>query len=183
MAVRLATILILLAASVTSAIAEEVISGRFELIDHNGNTVNERSYDGKLRLVFFGFTQCPDICPTTLLEVRSALNDLGEDAEQVQTLFVSIDRKNDTQEQLASYVAAFHPSIIGLTGSEEQVEAAAAAFNVTYGVQSAAESASGQEEIFHTTYLFLMDREGRFLDVFGYGTKGERIADRVGENL
>lgn len=183
MARRFVTLFVLLAALVTSGLTEEVIGGRFELIDHNGNTVNERSYDGKLRLVFFGFTQCPDICPTTLLEVRSALNELGDDADQVQTLFVSIDRKNDTQEQLASYVAAFHLSIIGLTGSEEQVEAAAAEFNVTYGVQSAAESASGQEEIFHTTYLFLMDREGRFLDVFGYGTKSERITGRIRENL
>lgn len=183
MAHRFVTLIMSLAALITTAFADEVISGRFELIDHNGNTVNERSFDDKLRLVFFGFTQCPDVCPTTLLEVRSALNELGADADQVQTLFVSVDRTNDTREQLARYVAAFHPSIIGLTGSEEQVDAAAAAFNVTYGVQPAGASVSGQEEIFHTTYLFLMDREGQFLDVFGYGTKGGRIAARVREDL
>ena len=180
---RIVPLLFGLLAMVSVATAEDVISGEFELVDHNGNVVNEHSYDGKLRLVFFGFTQCPDICPTTLLEVRHALQELGEDAAQVQTLFVGIDRVNDTQEQLASYVAAFHPSIIGLTGSNEQIDAAAAAFNVTYGIQPASESVSGEKEIFHTTYLFLMDREGRFLDVLGYGTKASRIAETIRKYL
>ena len=157
--------------------AEDVISGKFDLLDHNGRAVTEQSYDGKLRLVFFGFTACPDVCPTTLFEVGSALQQLGELAREVQPLFISVDRDNDTQEKLAAYVGAFHPSIIGLTGSEEQLAAAAKSFNVTYGVQAAA--GGDGEEVFHSAYLFLMDRQGRFVDVFGYGTKAGVISQTI----
>jgi protein SCO1/2 len=159
--------------------SEDIISGEFDLVDHAGNAVNEHSFDGKFRLVFFGFTQCPDVCPTTLFEVRRALQLLGEDAEDVKPLFVSVDPENDTEEMLAAYVAAFHPSITGLTGSDEQIAAAAVSFNATYGINSASRTASGRDEVFHTAYLFLMDRDGDFIDVFGYGTKAEVIADAI----
>ena len=160
-------------------LADDAIDGRFELTDHTGQAVTEKSYAGKLTLVFFGFTRCPDVCPTTLLEVRDVLRELGDDAGQVQPLFVSVDSDYDSPGQIADYVAAFHPSLVGLTGTPEQVAAAALSFNVTYGVQSAEDSASGREEIFHTSYLFLMDRDGGFLDVFGYGTRAERIAETL----
>jgi protein SCO1/2 len=162
-----------------SAAAEDVISGKFDLIDHTGQSVTERSFDGKWRLVFFGFTQCPDVCPTTLLEVRGALRLLGEAANDVQPLFISIDPANDTPERLAAYVAAFHPSLVGLAGSDEQVAAAAEAFNVTYGVTTASEATSGREEVFHTSYLFLMGRQGEFVDVFGYGARAGIIAEAI----
>jgi protein SCO1/2 len=160
-----------------------LISGEFELIDHHGNQVTERSFDGSLRLVFFGFTQCPDVCPTTMLEIRNAMRELGDDASQVQPLFISIDRINDNVEVLATYVGAFGPTFVGLTGSEQQIDAAAAAFNVTYGVQPGSQSATGNDTIFHSAYLFLMDRQGDFLDVFGYGTKSATIASRIREYL
>ena len=157
--------------------ADEVIGGKFALTDHNGRYVTEQSYAGKLRLVFFGYTRCPDVCPTTLLEVRDALRLLGEDARQVQALFVSVDHDVDSPRQLAMYVAAFHPSLVGLTGTTEQIDAAARSFNVTYGVQKAEDNVAGSDEIFHTAYLFLMDREGEFVDVFGYGARADRIAE------
>jgi protein SCO1/2 len=163
--------------------ADEIVSGKFELNDHNGHAATERSYDGHLRLVFFGFTQCPDVCPTTMLEIRNALNLLGEDAAQIQPLFISIDRANDTTQKIAAYVEAFGPTFIGLTGSEQQIAAAAKAFNVTYGIQAGDQSISGNDTIFHSAYLFLMDRHGNFLDVFGYGTKAEIIASRIVEYL
>ena len=166
-----------------AAIAEELISGKFELIDHQGKAVTEHSYDGKLRLVFFGFTQCPDVCPTTLFEVSRVMQRLGGDAVKVQPLFISIDRNNDTQEQIASYVGAFHPSMIGLTGSELQLQATARAFNVTYGVQPSTESVTGIDNIYHSAYLFLMDEQGGFLDVFGYGAKAEVILSKIREYL
>ncbi len=160
--------------------AEEVVKGNFELIDHHGKGVTEHSYDGKLRLVYFGFTRCPDVCPTTLIEVARAMRQLGDDASNVQPLFISVDRENDTPEILASYVAAFHPALIGLSGSKQQLDAVAASFNVTYGVEPA-DSDSGIDSVFHSSYLFLMDREGRFLDVFGYGTKAAAIEARLRE--
>ena len=161
--------------------AADVIDGRFELVDHTGQPVTEQSYDGKLRLVFFGFTRCPDVCPMTLLEVKQALSLLGTDAGQIQPLFISVDSEFDSPQQLAKYVAAFHPSLVGLTGSAEQIEAAAQSFNVTYGVNREAGAAS--DEIFHTSYLFLMDRQGKFVDVMGFGTRGERIAETVRDYL
>lgn len=161
------------------ALADEVIGGKFDLLDHTGERVTERTYSGKLRLVFFGFTRCPDVCPTTLLEVRDALQQLEDDAVLVQPLFVSVDSDHDSPQQLARYVAYFHPSLIGLSGTAEQVDAAAKSFNVTYGVKPPEESNAGSEEIFHTSYLFLMDKEGKFLDVFGYGTKAERIVETL----
>ena len=176
---RRTTIIVILLILPATGWAEDVISGRFELVDHNGAQVTERSYDGQLRLVFFGFTQCPDVCPLTLVEIRNALRELGDDANEVQTLFIGIDRENDTQENLARYVSAFHPSIVGLTGTEDQLRAAAESFNVTYGVNTAEQSVSGRAEIFHSSYVFLMDREGRLLDVLGYGTSALRIAKRL----
>ena len=163
--------------------AEDVVKGNFELIDHHGQVVTERSYDGKLRLVYFGFTRCPDVCPTMLFEVTRVMRHLGDDASNVQPIFISIDRENDTPEIIASYVAAFHPALIGLTGSMQQLDAVAASFNVTYGVERAAGSKSGIDSVFHSSYLFLMDRDNTFLDVFGHGAKAAAIEDRLREHL
>ena len=161
------------------AYADDVVAGNFELLDHRRQSVTERSFDGKLRLVFFGFTRCPDVCPTTLLEVALVMRRLGDDASKVQPIFISIDRENDTPELLATYVAAFHPSMVGLTGSKRQLDAAAKSFNVTYGVEPASDGAYGPDSVFHSSYLFLMDRQGGFLDVFGYGAKAEVIEARL----
>ena len=163
--------------------ADDIVKGNFELIDQQGQSVTERSFDGKLRLVFFGFTRCPDVCPTTLFEVARALRRLGDDASKVQPIFISVDREHDTPERLASYVAAFHPSLVGLTGSKQQLDAVAESFNVTYGVEPASDGAAGPDSVFHSSYLFLMDRQGSFLDVIGYGSKAEVIEARLRKYL
>jgi len=163
--------------------ADEPVAGHFELTDHNGAAVTEHSYDGKLRLVLFGYTRCPDVCPLTLFEVSRALRDLGDDAADVQPLFISIDRVHDTPQSLADYVAAFGPAFVGLTGTEAQLRAAARSFNVSYGFESAPDGEPGQGTPYHSTYLFLMERDGRFLDVIGYGSGAGTIAARVREHL
>jgi protein SCO1/2 len=169
-------LLVLFALAVCSpAHAEEVVQGNFELIDHHGQAVTEHSYDGKLRLVYFGFTRCPDVCPTMLFEVARAMRQLGDEASAVQPIFISVDFENDTPEILASYVAAFHPAMVGLVGSRQQLDSVAASFNVTYGVEQATDS------VFHSAYLFLMDRQGGFLDVFGHGVKAAAIEARLRE--
>jgi protein SCO1/2 len=99
----------------------------------------------------------------------------------VQPIFISVDLENDTPEILASYVAAFHPALIGLSGSKQQLDSVAASFNVTYGVERATDSESGIDSVYHSSYLFLMDREGRFLDVFGHGVKAAAIEARLRE--
>jgi len=157
------------------------LSGEFRLIDQTGAAVTERSYDGKLRIVFFGFTRCPHVCPTSLYEIGRALRILGPRAADVQPIFISIDPDHDTPPVLAAYVAAFHPSLVGLTGTPEQVSAAAAAFNVAYGSQPGPSTDGGA--LYHANYLYLMDRNGRFVDVLGYGSKAEAIARRLGDYL
>ncbi len=161
--------------------AEDIVKGDFELVDHQGQSVTEHSFDGKLRLMFFGYTQCPDVCPTTLFEVARVMRSLGDEARQVQPIFISVDRKNDTPEQLAKYVAAFHPSLVGLSGSKKQLDAVAESFKVTYGIEQASDGGSGPGTVFHSSYLFLMDRQGAFLDVFGYGSKAEVIEAQLRE--
>lgn len=160
--------------------ADEVISGKFNLTDHHGNAVTEESYNGKFRLVFFGFTDCPLICPTTMVDVAKVMRLLGDRAEQLQPLFISIDTQKDTVDRLAQYVTAFHPAIVGLTGSDQQIDRASKAFNVTFGRTPAADG-QGQSEIFHSTYLYLMDGDGQFVDLFGYGTQPHRIVEKLGK--
>src|SRR5918996_3071934 len=101
--------------------AEVQIGGPFALVDHTGHTVTDADYRGKLMLVFFGFTHCPDVCPTTLQEIASALDVLGDEAGRVQPLFITVDPERDTPEVMAGYVDLFHPGIVGLTGTPEQV--------------------------------------------------------------
>lgn len=162
--------------------AGEVISGDFELLDHTGKRVTKSSYNNKLRLVFFGFTRCPIICPTTMSEVSRVMQMLESRSDQVQPLFISIDPENDTPDRVADYVSVFHASVIGLTGTPGQVKRAARAFNVSYG-QVPADNIDGAEEIFHSSYLYLMDRKGEFLDVIGYGTRPEIILEKLEQYL
>lgn len=169
---------LLAALVVLPAEAVETVSGRFELIDHDGRSVTEASYHGKYRLVFFGFTRCPVICPTTMFEVTRALKMLGDRADRVQPLFITIDPGNDTVDVVASYVEHFHPSVVGLTGSHQQIAAVAESFNVAYGGVE-----DGSEEIYHSTYLYLMNEDGSFLDVFGYGAKAATIIEALDKVL
>ncbi len=164
-----------------TAHADETVSGRFELMDHHGEVVTEASFNGQYRLVFFGFTRCPVICPTTMIEVTRAMKALGDRADRVQPLFVTIDPGNDTVDVVASYVNHFHPSIVGLTGSKHQIADAAKSFSVTFGGADAGTDASA--EIYHSSYLYLMKEDGSFLDVFGYGAKAETIVETLDKYL
>ena len=163
-------------------VAAEIVSGEFELVDHKGNRVTQSSYNKKLRQVFFGFTRCPIICPTTLSEVSKAMHMLDKRIDQVQPIFISIDPQYDTIETVANYVSVFHPSVVGLTGSAEQVKRAAKSHNVTYG-KGSVNSLDEAEEIFHSSYLYLMGRNGDLLDVIGYGAKPELILEKLEQYL
>ena len=103
--------------------ADTDIDLSFELTDEMGSTVTADDFSGQLQLVFFGFTSCPDICPITLANISTALKSLGEQSQDVSVLFISIDPKRDTPERLRAYTEAFHPSIVGLTGSYQQIAA------------------------------------------------------------
>lgn len=143
----------------TPQYARPAIGGPYTLTNHRGETVTDQTYRGKVQLVFFGFTHCPDVCPTALSLLTDLLEQLGPSAEQVQPIFITVDPERDTVEAMSRYVEAFHPSIIGLTGSLEQVATAAQAFRVYY---RKAPVAGGDYFMEHSGSIYVMDRSGAF---------------------
>lgn len=146
----------------------------FALPDAEGRVVSSEDLRGRYQLVFFGFTNCPDVCPTTLSEVAQVMDDLGEDAARVQPLFISVDPERDRALGLAEYTAAFHPSILGLAGSDEATQAAADSFKTFYG-REAQEDAPDGYSMFHSSGLYLIGPEGDWLRQFTYGTSADEI--------
>ncbi|MCA9871058.1 MAG: SCO family protein, partial [Anaerolineae bacterium] len=133
---------------------------------------------GKVSLLFFGYTTCPDVCPTTLAEARTILNDLGDDANDVEFLFVTVDPERDTPEKLAAYTDAFHPGIIGLTGTPDQLASIYGEFGVRAERVEAPESALGYL-MNHTSRMYLVDQDGNLRLSYGYGTPVEDIVNDV----
>lgn len=139
------------------------IGGPFELVDQDGRTITDRDMKGRPFLVFFGFTHCPDVCPTTLFETSEVLTKLGKDADRVGALFVSVDPERDTPAKLKDYLSSFDPHLRGLTGDPKAVEAAQKAYRV-YVKKIPAEH--GDYSMDHTALIYLMDKQGRFVAPF-----------------
>jgi protein SCO1/2 len=146
----------------------------FTLTGSDGD-VSLSDFRGKLALVYFGYTFCPDICPATLANVGEALRDLGSKADDVQVIMVSLDPERDTPEKLAEYVGQFHPSFIGVTGTKEQLDEVASLYGIFYEKNESA-GASGYL-IDHTATLLVLDREGYLKLVFPFGVTADEIAD------
>ncbi|WP_375600362.1 SCO family protein [Devosia sp. Naph2] len=144
---------------------EATIRSEFSLVDHTGRAVTEADFAGKWQLVFFGFTFCPDICPTTLAYMGSVLDLMGEQADEVVPLFITVDPERDTPEVMAEYVAAFHPDLVGLTGTEEQIAQAASNFRTWYERMEDASAPDGYM-MAHAGHMYLMRPDGRFEAVF-----------------
>jgi len=155
--------------------AREPIGGSFALIDHTGSSRTERDFRGKLLLIYFGFTYCPDICPTDLQNIGLALDQLGAVSDKVQPLFVTVDPERDTPAHLAEYVPTFHPRLIGLTGDTSAIRAAADAYKVYY---TKVPNERGDEyTVDHTAFTYLIGADGKYLGFLPPGTAPERIAD------
>jgi cytochrome oxidase Cu insertion factor (SCO1/SenC/PrrC family) len=155
-----------------------LIESEFSLADHTGKPVTDEDFEGKWQLVFFGFTSCPDVCPTTLIEVSAILEELGDHAQQVTPLFMSVDPERDTPEVMAEYVANFDPRIVGLTGSSEQIKQAARAFRAYY----AKVEQEGQPDGYtmdHSAFLYLMDPEGDYATHFSPNDEPVTVADKI----
>lgn len=153
-----------------------VYGGPFILMDHNGKTVTDDEYRGKAMLLTFGYTNCGDICPTMLQNMARVMDLLGDQAKEVQPLFITLDPSRDTPPKLRDYVAAFHPQLIGLTGPEPYVAAAARKYRIRY---EKVPGANGDYSIDHTAVVFLMGKDGNFLERFPHNTAPEKIAERV----
>lgn len=149
-------------------------SPEFFLPDETGAIRTAEEFRGKHLLVFFGFTNCPDVCPTTMSEVAQVMDDLGPEAEDVQPLFISVDPDRDRESGLSEYLAAFHPTILGLAGDEAATHAAVDSFKVFYGREEDT-SMPGGYTMSHSSSLFLLDPRGDWLRQFGYGTPADDI--------
>ncbi|MGE4279772.1 MAG: SCO family protein [Magnetospirillum sp.] len=154
-------------------------SGRFLLETHDGQRVNDESFQGKVRLMAFGYTYCPDVCPTALSTMAGALDLLGPKADQVVPLFVTVDPKRDTKAQLKDYMSAFGPRFIGLTGSQQMIDAAAKSFRVRYEIHQPTTKDSDHYLVDHSAGIYIMDRQGRLVVKMGHLATADELADRV----
>lgn len=155
------------------------VTGRFILTAQDGQTVSDESFKGRVRMMTFGYTFCPDVCPTTLSTMVSALELMGKDADQVVPIFVTIDPARDTPDILKDYMSAFGPSFVGLTGTREQVDAAAKSFKVRYVIHPPMEGDPKNYLVDHSAGIYIMDRDGRFVAKMGHLSAPEDVAARL----
>ncbi len=150
------------------------IGGSFSLTDQAGKTLNDAELRGKPFLVFFGYTHCPDVCPTTLFEVSEVLRALGRDADKTQALFISVDPERDTPQVLKDYLSSFDPHLRGLTGEVADVNAVEKSYRV---YSKKVPGKDGEYTMDHTALVYLMDRQGRFVAPFNLKRPPKDAAD------
>ena len=149
------------------------IGGPFRLIDQNGQIVTEQSLKGKPTLIFFGFTHCPDVCPTSLFEISEVLRAMGKDADRINSYFVSVDPQRDNAATMKEYLASFDPHLKGLTGDAESLAKVLTSYRV-YARKVPLKD--GDYTMDHTALIYLMDRDGRFVAPFNLKRKPEEAA-------
>ena len=159
------------------------IGGPFTLTDHTGKRVTEKEYAGKYMLVYFGYTYCPDVCPTSLSIMADALDELSaEELAKVVPIFVSVDTDRDTPEVLASYVPNFHPKMVGLTGSADDVKAVARAYKA-YFTKVNVDDPDGNYTMDHSSTTYVMGPDGQYVAHFNHGTDSAVMAAGLKEIL
>jgi len=156
------------------------IGGPFALTDHSGKLRTDEDFRGKLLLIYFGYSYCPDVCPTDLQQIGLAVDRLGAGAEAVQPLFITLDPGRDTAAHLADYVPLFHPRLIGLTGSAEQIRHVALAYKVYYTKYP---PGSPDYVIDHSSFVYLVDEDGKYIGFFPPGTTADRMVEIMRQHL
>jgi len=155
--------------------APAAIGGPFQLSDQSGQTVTEKHMQGRPTLIFFGFTHCPDVCPTALFDISEVLRALGKDGDRVNAYFISVDPERDTSKEMKDYLSSFDPRLKGLTGSPEEVAKVISAYRV-YARKVPLKD--GDYTMDHTALIYLMDRDGKFVSPFNLKrTPQEAAAD------
>jgi len=160
---------------------KEPVGGPFTLTDQDGGRRSLSDFRGKLVLLYFGFTYCPDVCPTDLMSIGNVIRSLGRDGDNLQPVFVTLDPERDTREVLRAYAASFHPSFVSLSGTEDEIRRVATSYKVFF--EKVRPPGATTYFIDHSAYVFLLDREGRFITLFPPGTPQERMAVMVREQL
>ena len=164
----------------TGAIQAAAIGGPFRLIDQHGQPFSDEDLKGKTFLVFFGFTHCPDVCPTTLFEMSEIMRNLGPEADRTAALFISVDAERDTSEAMKDYMSSFDPHVRGLTGNAAALAAVAKAYRVYY---KKVPLDGGDYTMDHTAIVYLMDKEGRFVSPFNMRRSAEVAAADLRKHL
>ena len=175
-----ATWLLLTPATRSMAGGEALVGGPFTLTDQRGAEVTEQDFAGRYMLVYFGYTYCPDVCPMTLANMTQAVDLLPpEESEQVVPIFITVDPERDTVEQLAEYATLFHPRLVALTGSPEATKAAAQAYRVYFA--KAGDKDSDAYLMDHSSFIYLMGPDGRYVRHFAHNAAPEEIATAIEE--
>jgi protein SCO1/2 len=162
--------------SAAGTLLASAIGGPFRLVDQNGKTVTDADLKGKWSLVYFGYTHCPDACPTALNDIAIALDELGPQRNAVRPVFVTVDPERDTPAVLKSYVTAFDAPILALSGTPEEIAQAAKGYRVYYAKHP---EAGGDYSMDHSSVIYVMDPEGRFTASFSQENSPEEIAERL----
>jgi cytochrome oxidase Cu insertion factor (SCO1/SenC/PrrC family) len=157
------------------------VGGPFELIDQTGHRRTDADFHGKLVVLYFGYTYCPDVCPTELQSISLALDKLGVAAQAVQPVFITVDPERDTPARLAEFVSSFHPGLIGLTGSVADIKKTAIAYR-TFFVKNSA-TAAGEYSVDHTGFIYLVGKDGKYLGFLPPGVAPDEIADAIRARL
>ena len=160
--------------------APAAIGGPFQLTDQSGQTVTEKSLQGRPTLIFFGFTHCPDVCPTALIEISELLHAMGNDADRVNAYFVSVDPERDSKEAIKDYLSSFDPHLKGLTGDPEAIAKVLSAYRV-YAKKVPLKD--GDYTMDHTALTYLMDRDGKFVAPFNLDRPPEVAAAELKKYL
>jgi len=153
--------------------APAAIGGPFQLTDQTGQTVTDKSMQGRPSLIFFGFTHCPDVCPTTLFEISEVLKAMGKDADRVNAYYISVDPERDTQTAMKEYLSSFDPRLKGLTGNTEEIAKVLSEYRV-YAKKVPLKD--GDYTMDHTALIYLMDRDGKFVSPFNINRKPDDAA-------
>ncbi|WP_167646954.1 SCO family protein [Mameliella alba] len=148
----------------------------FSLTDHEGNEVGPETLIGRPAMVFFGFTYCPDVCPTTLSDISGWLDDLGDEANEMSVVFITVDPERDTVDAMSEYVGYFHPAIRGWTGEDEEIAKAVRGFRASY---ERVPTEGGGYTMNHTASVFLFDAAGRFVTMIDYHEPREFAVPKI----
>jgi protein SCO1 len=163
---------------VNAAVQPPQIGGHFELSLPDGRAATNETFRGKWLVIYFGYTSCPDVCPTTLASVAQAMTKLGPAADKVQPLFITVDPERDTPEIIGEYVKFFDPRFVGLVGSPQQIAAAARDFHVYYVVR---QLGNNEYVIDHSSYLYVVDPKGNFVRLLSGDLPGHELATQLAQ--
>lgn len=165
----------------TAAVGAIAVGGPFHLTDHTGQPVTEATYRGRLMLVYFGYTFCPDVCPTELQTIASALDLLGPDASRITPVFITVDPERDTVSVLKDYVALFDKRLVGLTGTPAEIAAVTKAYRVYYAKSTPKDSSTYLMD--HSSFFYLMGPDGTFRALFRQGMTPDDLAKALRSRL